>query len=72
MGSEELEKAVRGLRKPSPQGVDLSPASPFDALLEQRIRHLEKQVEELKTRVYELVFLVIGAVIVQTVLGLFR
>ncbi|MBI2856393.1 MAG: hypothetical protein HYX93_06070 [Chloroflexi bacterium] len=72
MGSEELESALRRLKRPSPPRVDVSPESPFDALLEQRIRHLERHVEELKTRVYGLIFMVIGAVMVQTVLGLLR
>ena len=72
MGSDELKNAIRKLRKPSSPAVDLSPASTFDALLEQRIGHLERNVDELKTRVNGLVFLVAGAVIVQIVLGLFR
>ena len=72
MGSDELKNAIRKLRKSSSPTVDLSPVSTFDALLEQRIGHLERNVDELKTRVNGLVFLVAGAVIVQIVLGLFR
>jgi hypothetical protein len=72
MGSDELGDAIRKLRKPSPPGVDLSPASTFDAVLEQRVSHLERHVDEVKTRVNGLVFLVAGAVIVQIVLGFFR
>ncbi|MDA0988936.1 MAG: hypothetical protein O2783_07435 [Chloroflexi bacterium] len=72
MGSDELKNALRKHRKPSLAGVDLSPASTFDALLEQRIGHLERMVDELKARVNGLVFLVAGAVIIQIVLGLFR
>ena len=72
MGSDELENAIRKLRKPSSPTLDRSPASTFDALLEQRIGHLERNVDELKTRVNGLVFLVAGAVIVQIVLGFFR
>lgn len=70
--SDELKNALRKLRKPPLAGVDLSPASTFDALLEQRIGHLERHVDELKTRINGLVFLVAGAVIIQIVLGLFR
>ena len=71
MGSDELGDAIRRLRKPSSPGVDLSPASTFDALLEQRISQLERHVDELKTRVNGLIFLVAGAVIAQIVLGFF-
>ena len=72
MGSEDLKKAVRGLRRPAPAGVDISPRSPFDALLDARLKGLERQVDELKSRVYGLMFLVAGAVIVQMVLSFFK
>lgn len=72
MGSEDLKKAIRGLRRPAPAGVDLSPRSPFDALLEARLKGLEQHVDELKGRVHGLIFLLAGAVIVQVVLSLFR
>ena len=72
MGSDELKNALRKLRKPSSPGVNLSPASTFDALLEQRLGQMEHNVDDLKARVNGLVVLVAGAVIVQIVLGLFR
>jgi hypothetical protein len=72
MSDKEIRDAVHKLRQPSAPGVDLSPASTFDALLEQRIGHLERHVEELKTRINGLVFLVAGAVVVQIILGFFR
>ncbi len=70
MASEELKKAIRKLRRPSEAGVDLSPRTPFDALLAEQIKGLERQVEELKGRVNGLMLLVAGAVIVQVVLNL--
>ena len=70
MESDPLKDALRRLRKPRPPEVDLSPASTFDALLDQRLDHLERHVEELKTRINGLVFLVIGAVIAQVVLSI--
>ena len=69
MDSDELKDALRKLRRPRAPEVDLSPASTFDALLDQRLRHLERHVEELKTRINGLVFLVIGAVVAQIVLS---
>ena len=69
MDSDELKDALRKLRRPRPPEVDLSPASTFDALLDQRLGHLERHVEELKTRINGLVFLVIGAVVAQIVLS---
>ena len=72
MSSDDVKKAIRGLRKPATAGIDLSPRSPFDALLDARLKGLERQVDELKGRVHGLMFLVAGAVIVQVVLGFFR
>ena len=69
MDSDELKDAIQRLRRPHTPEVNLSPASTFDALLDQRLRHLERQVEDLKTRINGLVFLVIGAVVAQIVLG---
>ena len=72
MSSEELKEAISGLRKPAAAGIDLSPRSAFDALLDARLKGLERQVDELKGRVHSLMFLVAGAVIVQLVLSFFR
>ena len=69
MESDPLKDALRKLRRPRAPEVDLSPASTFDALLDQRLGHLERHVEELKTRINGLVFLVIGAVVAQIVLS---
>lgn len=70
MGSDPLKDAIRRLRRPRPPEVDLSPASTFDALLDQRLDHLERQVDELKTRINGLMFLVVGAVVAQIILSL--
>ncbi|MBI4201095.1 MAG: hypothetical protein HY531_02250 [Chloroflexi bacterium] len=72
MSSEELKEAITRLKRPAQAGVDLSPRSAFDALLDARLKELEAQVEELKGRVHGLMFLVVGAVIVQVVLSFFK
>ena len=72
MSSDDLKKAIQGLRKPAAAGVDLSPRSTLDALLDARLEDLEQEVEDLKGRVHGLMFLVAGAVIVQVVLSFFR
>lgn len=70
MPSEEMRQAARRLRRDLWDGVNLSPRSAFDALLDARLNVLERQVDELKGRVNGLIFLVIAAVIVQIVIGL--
>ena len=68
MDSDRLKDAIRRLRRPRTSEVDLSPASTFDALLDQRLDHLERHVEELKKRINGLLFLVLAAVVAQVVL----
>ena len=68
MDSRDLKDAIRRLRRSRPGEVDLSPASTFDALLDQRLDHLERHVEELKKRINGLLFLVLAAVVAQVVL----
>lgn len=70
MPSEEMREAAKRLRRDLWDGVNLSPRSAFDALLDARLNVLERQVDELKGRVNGLIFLVIGAVIVQIVISL--
>ncbi len=71
MGSRALREAIgRFRRQPKGQGIDLSPDTPFDALMELRIRELDKQVGELKGRLNALIFTVLGALIVQVLLGI--
>lgn len=70
MPSEEMREAARRLRRDLWDGVDLSPRSAFDALLDARLNVLERQVDDLKGRVNGLIFLVVAAVIVQIVIGL--
>ena len=70
MPSEEMREAAKRLRRDLWDGVNLSPRSAFDALLDARLNVLERQVDDLKGRVNGLIFLVVAAVIVQIVIGL--
>lgn len=77
MASERLERALRRFRRggeavgsASAVEVELGPGSTFEALLDQRMSSLESAVGELKERVNGLIFLVVGAALVQVVLRL--
>ena len=73
MAPKAIEEALRRLaRRTKKPPVSTAPDTPFDALLEQQLKALERQVEELKGRVNGLMFAVVTAVIVQLVLGLVR
>jgi hypothetical protein len=71
---EQVLRRLRGIPRQAPPQArpDLGPVSPFDALLEQRIAALERAVEDVKGRVNGLIFMVVGAVIAQIVLGFLR
>lgn len=71
-----LERTLRRLgrfraerRAPAEALGHLSPWE-FRALADERLRNLERQIEELKTRVNGLLFLLAGAVATQVVLRL--
>ena len=82
-GKGTLERALRRWRRPlgrlarvrgwSPPrfGADaeLAPDSAFDVQMRERVRGLEDGLKEVKDRVNNLIFLVVGAVVVQVVLG---
>lgn len=70
MASDRLKEAIRRLRPRRRPTVSIAPDSPFDALLQQRLESLERQVEELKGRVNGLLLAVVAAVAVELVLRL--
>jgi vacuolar-type H+-ATPase subunit D/Vma8 len=47
-----------------------SGSAAFHAVVEERLRNLEKQLDELKGRVNSLIFLIIGVVVTQVILSL--
>jgi hypothetical protein len=60
--------ARRGLELPAVEG--LSPVA-FRAVVDERLRALERQLDEVKGRINGLLFLLAGAVATQVVLRLF-
>jgi hypothetical protein len=65
--TEEAPPQRRTARRP---GGRSSSAAAFHAVVEERLRNLEKQLDEVKGRVNGLIFLIVGVVITQVVLGL--
>lgn len=72
MEKNDLQGELRRVLRPSTKGVDLSPASAFEALLDQRIKDMEHQLKEVKGRVNGVLFSIAGAIILQIVLGLVK
>jgi len=76
--SKKLKKTMRGLwlkargsnriKTSGEPSVDTSPGCAFGALLEERFKGLEGNIQELKGRINELIFLLVGVVIVEVIM----
>jgi len=69
--TEALERAIARFRPrpaPSPDVAGRVSAAAFRAMTLERLRGVERDISELKTRVNGLIFVVIGAVLTQLVL----
>ncbi len=67
---EAIKRLVRGVRNPDTNraSVSISPGCAFGAVVDQRLKDMSQQIDELKGRVNGLIFLVIGAVVVELVM----
>jgi hypothetical protein len=62
-GEKKLRQAIRNRRRPPshPQPISIEPSNPLEALLIERLRQLEADIQELKTRVNWLILAIVGA-----------
>lgn len=67
-----LSRLVRRRQRPAGRGAAATafdaPSSTFEALLQERLRAVEEDLAEIRGRVNGLIFLVVGAVLVQLLL----
>ncbi|MCZ6534831.1 MAG: hypothetical protein O6914_02490 [Chloroflexi bacterium] len=70
MGSRKLRNAIRRLVGPKRSREVPPPGLPLEALLNLRMEHLQKQLDEVKGRVNGLLLVILGAVIADLVLRL--
>ncbi len=71
--SDKLKDTLKLLRPKAakPRGpLALGPESPFEAVVDRRLLELERQLDELKSRVNGLLSLLVGAVATEVVLRL--
>ena len=61
---------IRNPRREADNAFEVSPGCAFGALLEERLRNMEGNIEELKGRINGLIFLLVGAVLVEVVMRL--
>ncbi len=56
--------------KESQSLVDTTPGCPFGVLVEERLKNVERHIQEVKGRINGLIFVLIGAVVVEVVVRL--
>lgn len=67
-----LARILRHKTSQGRPGIDTAPGCAFGAVLQGHVEELEKSLAELRGRVNGLIFLVVGAVIVEIVLRFIR
>ena len=60
---------IRGKDELSP--LEMSPGCPFGALVEERLRSMERDTREVKGRINGLIFLLIALVVAEVIMRLF-
>ncbi|MBI4286809.1 MAG: hypothetical protein HY671_00070 [Chloroflexi bacterium] len=74
-GREKLAAALHRLisaRGTPTARIDLAPGCAFGVAVDERLKEVERQIGEVKERLNGLIYLVIGAVVVEVVLRLMK
>ena len=74
-GAGKLATALRRLMPPNtqpPTKLDLTPGCAFGVVVDERLKEMERQLGEVKDRLNGLIYMVIGAVVVDVVLRLIK
>ena len=74
-GAEKLAAALRKfipVKNSNPARVDLTPGCAFGVVVDERLKEMERQLSEVKDRLNGLIYLVIGAVVVEVILSLIK
>ncbi len=71
-GAERLKASVGRLRRPAPPIFEPDPSNAFEVLVAERIKFIQRDVDQIRTRLNWLFCLIVGAAIANVVLSLFR
>lgn len=50
--------------------LEISPGCPFGALVEQRLKDMERNTQEIKGRINGLIFIILGLVVAEVIIRL--
>jgi hypothetical protein len=59
------EETAADPESPPPGGIDLGPASVYEAITRQMVESLRDELREIKSRLNTLLFMVIGAILIE-------
>lgn len=72
--ANSMKKLFLRIREPKKKGgesaFELSPGCAFGAVVEERLKNLERNIQEVKGRINGLIFLVVGVVVVEVIMRL--
>jgi hypothetical protein len=72
-GLEQVLKNIGKRRRAQTEDLtEVRSAAAFRAAVDQRLRHLERQIDEIKGRINGLLFLVVGTALTEIVRGLLQ
>lgn len=75
--SKKLEKTMRNLllgvskREGGEAQVEISPGCAFGALVEERLKNMERNLQEVKGRINGLIYLIITLVVTEVIMRFF-
>ena len=67
---EELKAEVERLRRRPGAGIDLEPASAYEAVTRQMVEGLRDELREIRSRINGLLFIMVGTVVTEVTLRL--
>ena len=71
-GVDRLKASVGRLRRRPPPPFEPSPSNPFEIVVAERLRAMQKELDQIRSRLNWLLCLIIGAATANVVLSLFQ
>ena len=71
-GETRLRKAVGRFQRPEPPPLDPRPSNPFEIVVAERLKAMQKELDQIRSRLNWLLTLIVGAAITNVVLTILR
>ena len=71
-GEARLRSAVRRLGRPAPPPLDPRPSNPFEVAVAERLQAMQKELDQIRSRLNWLLTVIVGAAVTNVVLALLQ